>query len=105
MRLDSVSWGWSIDTARRGRVTVMAMVKLLKQILIEERQDLKRLTHVLLLLTLGTITTQYLAHRVLPGAGLSHFTVRASPYQGPLPDSLNIQPYNLAPEFLASPDA
>ena len=55
------------------------MVKLLKQILIEEGQDLKRLTLVLLLLTLGTVTTQYLAHRMQPGPGLAHFTVRASP--------------------------
>ena len=54
------------------------MVKLLKQILTEENQDLKRLTLVLLLLTLGTITTQYLAHRMLPGV-VSHFTVRAAP--------------------------
>ena len=49
------------------------MIKLLKQILNEEGQDLKRLTLILLLLTLGTITTQYLAHRI------PHFTVRASP--------------------------
>ena len=63
----------------RGIVRVRAMVKLLKQILTEEDQDLKRLTLVLLLLTLGTITTQYLAHRMLPGAGVSHFTVRAAP--------------------------
>ena len=55
------------------------MVKLLKQILTEEDQDLKRLTLVLLLLTLGTRTTQYLAHRMLPGAGVSHLTVRAAP--------------------------
>ena len=55
------------------------MVKLLKQILTEEDQDLNRLTLVFLLLTLGAITTQYLAHRMLPGAGVSHFTVRAAP--------------------------
>jgi len=55
------------------------MIRLLKQILNDEGQDLKRLALVVLLLTLGTITSQYLAHRMLPGAGLPHFTVRAAP--------------------------
>jgi hypothetical protein len=55
------------------------MIKLLKHVLNDEGQDLKRLALVLLLLTLGTITTQYLADRMLPGAGFPHFTVRASP--------------------------
>jgi hypothetical protein len=51
----------------------------LKQILNDEGQDLKRLVLILLLLTLGTITTQYLAHHMLPGVAVPHSTVRAAP--------------------------
>ena len=55
------------------------MVRLLKQILSEEGQDLKRLALILLILALGATTTMYLAHRMRPGTGLPHFTVRAAP--------------------------
>ena len=56
-----------------------AMVKLLKQILKEEGQDLKRLALILLVLASGAMASRYLAHYLLPGARLPHFTVRASP--------------------------
>jgi hypothetical protein len=55
------------------------MVKLLKQILKEEGQGLKRLALILLLLASGAMASRYLAHYLLPGAGLPHFTVRAAP--------------------------
>jgi hypothetical protein len=54
------------------------MIKLLKEILNEEGQDLKRLALVAPLLALGTLCTQYLAHRSSLAPGLPHFTVRAS---------------------------
>ena len=69
----------SIHVPAPGSCYGSAMIKLLKHLLNDEGQDLKRLALVLLLLTLGTITTQYFADRMLPGAGFPHFTVRASP--------------------------
>ena len=54
------------------------MTKLLKQILSEEGQDLKRLTLILFLLASGAMASRYLAHHLRPGTGLPHFTVRAS---------------------------
>ena len=75
-----MSWGGQFDTRPApGSCYGPPMIKLLKDILNEEAQDLTRYALVLLLLTLGTLTTQYLARRILPGAGLPHFTVRASP--------------------------
>jgi hypothetical protein len=55
------------------------MVKMLKQIMNEEGQDLKRLALILLLLASGAMASRCLAHYLLPGAGLPDFTVRASP--------------------------
>jgi hypothetical protein len=55
------------------------MIKLLKHILNDQGQDRTRVALALLLLALGTLTSQYLAHRMLPGIGLPHFTVRAAP--------------------------
>ena len=69
----------SIHTPALGSCYGSVMIRLLKQILNDEGQDPKRLALIVLLLTLGTITSQYLAHRMLPGTGRPHFTVRASP--------------------------
>ena len=60
------------------RLFLDSMVKLLKQILNDEGQDLKRLALILFLLVSGAMASRYLAHYLLPGVGLPHFTVRAS---------------------------
>ena len=55
------------------------MLKLLKQILNDEDQDLKRYALILLLLASGALATTYLSHHLRPGIGLPHFTVHAAP--------------------------
>jgi len=55
------------------------MLKLLKQILNDEEQDLKRYALILLLLASGAIASTYLSHHLQPGTGLPHFTVHAAP--------------------------
>jgi len=54
------------------------MIKLLKQILNDEGQELKRLALILLLLASGAMASTYLARRFSPGAG-PNFTVHAAP--------------------------
>ena len=54
------------------------MLKLLKQILNEEDQDLKRYALILLLLASGALASTYLSHHLRPGTGLPDFTVHAA---------------------------
>jgi hypothetical protein len=55
------------------------MIKLLKHILNDEGQDLKRLALILLILALGAITTMYLAHHLPGGSLTSEFESRLEP--------------------------
>ena len=68
----------SIQAAVPGLCYRSVMIKLLKQILNDEGQELKRLALILLLLASGAMASRDLARHFSPGAG-PHLTVHAAP--------------------------